>query len=146
MKLLVQTFMPMTGNAGWPMSKFDFQKEAVALYAKQLRLPSFNQYRDVLRQLDDNQSYEDFLIAMMKLELQTRQETAVRRRIKAAGFPYLKTLDEFDCTYLEHVSEPFVQQLASCDFVSNRQNIVMVGNPGTGKTHLSIALGHKACL
>lgn len=136
----------MTRNAGWPMSNYDLHKDTIALYAKQLKLPSFNQYAEVKRLLDSNYSCEDFLIAMMKLELQTRQESATKRRIKTAGFPYLKTLDEFDCSYLEHISEPFIQELASCDFVGNRQNIVMVGNPGTGKTHLSIALGHKACL
>ena len=64
---------------------------------------------------------------------------------KAAKFPSLKTLDEFDMTRLENVSESTIRQLASCDFIKQRQNIVMIGNPGSGKTHLSIALGMNAC-
>jgi len=57
----------------------------------------------------------------------------------------LKTLDEFDMTRLENVSESTVRQLASCDFIKQRQNIVMIGNPGSGTMHLSIALGMNAC-
>lgn len=122
------------------------QSQTIELYSKQLRTPMFNQYTDVIRQLDQNQSYEDFLIALMKLELDSRQESTRRRKIKNAGFPYIKTMDELDCSRFEHMDEAFINELASCDFVSKRQNVVMIGNPGTGKTHLSIALGVKACM
>ena len=82
----------------------------------------------------------------MKTETASRQENQNKRRLKAAGFPYLKTLDEFDFNQLnEAVSPLFLNELASCQFIRQRQNIVMVGNPGRGKTHLSIALGLKAC-
>ena len=78
--------------------------------------------------------------------LQSRQENQNRRRLKAAGFPYLKTMEEFDCSQLnDAVSPVFLNELASCQFISGRQNVVMIGNPGRGKTHLSIALGLKAC-
>lgn len=120
--------------------------QTIELYAKQLRIPTFKFYGDVIRQLDSNKSYEDFLIALMRIELDTRMESSQRRKIKAANFPYIKTLDELDYSYLEHVTEAFINELASCDFISKRQNIVMIGNPGTGKTHLSIALGVKACM
>ena len=101
----------------------------------------FNKYLDVIRQLDKNQGYEDFLIALMRVELDSRQESTRRRKIKSAGFPYLKTIDELDLSRFEHMDNSFVHELASCNFISKRQNIVMIGNPGTGKTHLSIALG-----
>lgn len=66
--------------------------------------------------------------------------------MKAAGFPYQKTLDEFDVKQLNSsVSPVFLNELASCQFIRERQNIVMIGNPGRGKTHLAIALGLKAC-
>jgi len=120
--------------------------QTIELYSKQLRLPTFNNYDNVIRQLGSNKSYEDFLLALMKMELDSRMESSQKRRIKAANFPYIKTIDEFDCSRLEHLTEAFIHELASCDFVSKRQNIVMIGNPGTGKTHLSIALGIKACI
>ena len=82
----------------------------------------------------------------MKTETVSRQENQNKRRLKAAGFPYLKTMDEFDCSQLnEAVSPLFLNELASCQFIRQRQNVVMIGNPGRGKTHLSIALGLKAC-
>ena len=68
-----------------------------------------------------------------------------RRRIKKAGFPVMKTLDDFNYERLEHVSKALVWELAACDFIRNRQNIVMIGNSGAGKSHLSIGLGMNAC-
>lgn len=117
------------------------QKETIKFYAKQLRVPTFNNYEKIIRQLSVDDSYEQFL----KQELAERSVTGQKRRIKAATFPSLKTLDEFDMTRLENVSESTVRQLASCDFIKQRQNIVMIGNPESGKTHLSIALGMNAC-
>lgn len=124
----------------------NLRAQTIELYAKQLRTPTFNHYGDVIRQLGPDQGYEDFLIALMKLELDSRMDSSQRRKIRTAGFPYLKTMDELDCSRFEHLNEAFIRELASCDFVSKRQNIVMIGNPGTGKTHLSIALGIKACM
>jgi DNA replication protein DnaC len=120
--------------------------QTIQLYSKQLRTPIFNQYMDVVRQLDNDQGYDDFLIALMKMELDSRQESTRRRKIKSAGFPYLKTIEELDLSRFEHMDRAFLYELASCDFVAKKQNIVMIGNPGTGKTHLSIALGIKACM
>ena len=121
------------------------QKEMIKLYAKQLRLPTFNNYEKVIRQLSADDGYAQFLIELMKQELAECSAAGQKRRIKAAKFPTLKTLDAFDMTRLENVSESTIQQLASCDFIKQRQNIVMIGNPGSGKTHLSIALGMNAC-
>ena len=121
-------------------------EQSIEMYSKQLKTPTFNQYKDVIRQLDKNQGYEDFLLNLLKLEYDTRTEKSQQRKINTAGFPYIKTIDELDSSRFEHISEPFVKELASCDFIKKRQNIVMIGNPGTGKTHLSIALGIKACM
>lgn len=128
------------------MSRIDVNSGLIELYAKQLRLPSFTRYQDVARQLENDQSYDDFLLAMMKQEAQSRQESSQRRKTKAAKFPYLKTMDELDMSRFEHLDPAFLHQLGTCDFVSKRQNIVMIGNSGTGKSHLSIALGLKACM
>lgn len=121
-------------------------EQSIEMYSKCLKTPTFNQYKDVIRQLDKNQGYEDFLLNLLKLEYDSRTEKSQQRKIKASGFPYIKTIDELDTSRFEHISEPFVKELASCDFIKKRQNIVMIGNPGTGKTHLSIALGIKACM
>lgn len=120
-------------------------KETIKLYAKQLRTPTFPNYEQVVRQLTPGDGYDKFLCELMKLEVLQRQEAGQRRRIKKARFPYMKTLDEFDFSRLEHVSESFIRELSACDFIKKQQNIVMVGNPGAGKSHLSIALGMKAC-
>lgn len=124
----------------------ELKRQTIELYAKQLRTPMFNSYPDIIRQLDSGQGYDDFLISLMKLELDSRQESTRKRRIKKAGFPYLKTMDELNFSRFEHLDEAFLKELASCDFVDRKQNVVMIGNPGTGKTHLSIALGIKACM
>lgn len=124
----------------------NLQSQTIELYSKQLRTPMFNQYQDVIRQLDQSQGYEDFLIALLKLELDSRQESTRRRKIKGAGFPYIKTMEELEYNRFEHLEDAFLGELGTCDFISKRQNIVMIGNPGTGKTHLSIALGVKACM
>ncbi len=120
-------------------------KEAIKLYAKQLRTPTFPGYENIIRQLAPGDGYDNFLCELMKLEVLQRQEAGQRRRIKKARFPVMKTLDEFDYSRLEHVSQSHIWELASCDFIKNRQNIVMIGNPGSGKTHIGIGLGMKAC-
>lgn len=127
------------------MNSLNPLKETIKLYAKQLKTPTFNGYENVIRQLSPSDGYDKFLCELMKMELFQRQETGQRRRIKRAGFPVMKTLDEFEFSRLEHVSEGYIQELAACDFIKNRQNIVMIGNPGAGKTHLSLGLGMKAC-
>lgn len=124
----------------------ELQAQTIEMYSKQLRTPIFNNYANVIRQLDKNQGYEYFLIQLMKLELDSRQESTRKRKIKVASFPYIKTMDELDFSRFEHMEEAFLKELASCDFVTKKQNIVMIGNPGTGKTHLSISLGVKACM
>ncbi|KLU63605.1 chromosomal replication initiator protein DnaA [Peptococcaceae bacterium CEB3] len=120
-------------------------KETIKLYAKQLRTPAFVGYENVVRQLSPGDGYDKFLCETMKIEVLQRQVAGQRRRIKKAGFPVMKTLDEFNFTRLEHISDSYIEELASCDYIKNRQNIVMIGTPGSGKTHLSIGLGMKAC-
>lgn len=120
--------------------------EQIRFYAKQLKIPTFAEYEQTLRQADPSLGLSGLLLELMKAECETRQENQNRRRLKSAGFPYQKTLDEFDFTQLnKSVSQEFVKELASCQFVQSRRNIVMIGNPGRGKTHLSIAFGLKAC-
>ena len=124
----------------------DAKEEQIRLYARQLKIPTFAEYEEILRQADPSADFGTLLLELMKTETASRQENQNKRRLKAAGFPYLKTMDEFDCSQLNAAVSPlFLNELASCQFIRQRQNVVMIGNPGRGKTHLSIALGLKAC-
>ena len=120
--------------------------EQISLYAKQLRLPTFTEFEDVIRQADPDLSYGGFLMEMMRRESQRRQGNQMKKRLENAAFPFEKTLDEFQMDRLNpSISPSFISELASCDFIKKHQNIIMIGPPGRGKTHLSIALGMKAC-
>lgn len=121
-------------------------EEQIRLYAKYLRIPTFGNYRETLRRMKPDNKFEDILLELMKSESVQRQENKNRRRLKAAGFPYHKTLDDLDLgRYKGSITEIFMNELASCKFIEDKKNIVMIGNPGRGKTHLSIGLGLKAC-
>ncbi len=127
------------------MSEINVKAQSIILFCKQLKLPTFCDYENVIRQLDSGMGYEDFLLELLKIESEQRLENNQKRRIKAAKFPYIKTLDEFETKCLKHVKEAYLYELVGCDYIDKHQNIVMIGNPGTGKTHLAISLGLKAC-
>ncbi len=74
-----------------------------------------------------------------------RERKAAERRLKAARFPVLKTLETFDFLARPSVNKVMISQLARCEFIDRRENILFVGNPGTGKSHLAIALAAAAC-
>ncbi|HEY8891723.1 MAG TPA: ATP-binding protein, partial [Clostridium sp.] len=95
------------------MKSLSLNTETIALYSKQLKTPSFNRYDDIIRQLDHDKSYEQFLIDLLKLESASRMESSQKRRINAAKFPYIKTFDEMDLSRYEHVSEATFHDLAS---------------------------------
>ncbi len=125
----------------------DIREEQIKLLAKQLKLPTFVNYMDILRQSRPDTDFSDLLLDLLMTEVNARQENQNHRRLKAAAFPYQKTLDDFDFTQLNpSVSPVFIRELASCKFIDEHKNIVMIGNPGRGKTHISLALGLKACL
>ena len=120
--------------------------EQIKMYAKQLKLPTFANYSSALRKADPNSNFEELLLMLMKNEFEQRQENNNQRRLKQAGFPYTKTLDELDISkYNGEISRLFVDELSSCQFIKERRNITMLGNPGRGKTHMAIGLGLKAC-
>lgn len=120
--------------------------EQIRFFSKLLKVPTFVNYSDVLRQADPNLGLSELLVELMKTEYETRQENQYRQRLKKAAFPFQKTMDEFDFSQLnESVSPLFLRELATCQFIEDRKNVVLIGNPGRGKTHISIALGLKAC-
>jgi len=93
----------------------------------------------------DECSHEEMLARLIETELFGREQQKIERRIKAAHFPMLKSLEEFDFSFQTSVKKQVVLHLAGLDFIREHSNVILVGPPGTGKTHLSIALGLKAC-
>jgi len=118
----------------------------ISILAKRLRTPSFRECGPLLREArEQGLDYEAFLLLLLEQEVRQRDDKARQKRLRAARFPLAKSLDEFDMSRLANVSEASLWDLASVDFVDRRQNVILVGNPGTGKTHLAIGLGRRLC-
>jgi DNA replication protein DnaC len=88
--------------------------------------------------------YSDFLDRLLTEEVAAKTDKAVALRTKLARFPYVKTLGAFDFKYQPSLDEKQIKELATCRFIDNSENVVLLGPPGTGKTHLSVGLGLKA--
>lgn len=114
--------------------------------AKTLRLPAAGrQFPSVARQArDGGWAYEQFLKEVFDLEICSRVERVSARRMHEARFPDIKTLEQIDWDAMAGVGRPKVLELASCDYISRGEDIVVAGPIGTGKTHLAIALGVEA--
>jgi len=82
---------------------------------------------------------------MTELELPDRERRATERRIPQAKFPVVKTMDSFDFLAMPSVNKTLVLELARCEFLARRENVLLLGNSGTGKTHIALALGLAAC-
>ena len=93
----------------------------------------------------DHVDHLGFLLRLCERELADRSRRATQRRIKAARFPQVKSLDEFDFTAQPSLSRPLVLELARCEYLERREAVILVGNPGTGKTHVASGLGLCAC-
>jgi DNA replication protein DnaC len=91
-------------------------------------------------------SHVDYLAQLIEGEATLRENRSINRRIDNARFPVLKTLDAFQWSWPKKINRPQIQNLFRLAFMATQTNVVFVGNVGLGKTHLSIALGHAACL
>ena len=92
----------------------------------------------------DNITLTEHLNYLLKEEIKFKDERASEGIIKAAGFPFRKTLEDYEFTFQPSVSENQIRELANLSFIKNNENIVFIGNPGVGKTHLAVALGIEA--
>ena len=98
------------------------------------------------RAREESWPYERFLEAVLSTELASRESHGGENRIKAARFPARKTLEEFDFTFQRSVKKQVIEHLGQLDFLHGKENIVLLGPPGTGKSHLAIAISMRACL
>jgi len=117
------------------------------VYLKRLRLPAIGRhYQELARQAaQGNLPYEAFLLALVEIEAQQREENAHQKRLRMARFPIIKSLDQFDFTTLPSLNKAMVLDLAQGGYLDKRENLILMGNSGTGKTHLATALGLIAC-
>ena len=116
-------------------------------HLKSLRLATFRQqYRQVAEDAArNNLDYERYLLALAEQEVAQRLLNAQRQRIKAARFPVLKELADFDFSAIPHLNKQRVLDLARGEYIPKAEPIIMVGRPGTGKTHVSTGLALAAC-
>jgi len=117
-------------------------------HLKQLKLPTMHGECEKVaaRSAQENLDHLAFLLALCELELVDRERRAAARRLKAARFPAHKTLNEFDFAAQPSVNKPLVLELVKGEYLLKRENLILVGASGTGKTHLATALGMAACL
>ena len=116
-------------------------------HLKEPKLPTFlREYGKMAAQCAaEGVDHPQYLLQLAELELIDRRQRMVQRRIRAARFPAVKTLDTFDFTAIPSVNKVLVMELARCEYIQHRENIIAVGNSGTGKTHVALGLGLAAC-
>jgi DNA replication protein DnaC len=116
-------------------------------HLKQLKLPTIlREYAAMASACGkEGTDYPTYLLRLTERELIDRERRAAERRIQAAKFPVLKTLDSFDFAAQPSINEALVRELATGEYLDRRENVLLVGNSGTGKTHLATALAFSAC-
>ena len=114
---------------------------------KTLRLPTMlSEYAQLSREAADaDENYEQYLLRLTELEVATRTANALAARIKTAGFPVMKDLETYDFSAMPSLSKQKILELARGQWIAENTNACFIGNAGTGKTHLSVALGQAAC-
>jgi DNA replication protein DnaC len=119
----------------------------LAHHLKALRLPTFlREHEKLARQCAaEGADHLRYLLRLAELELIEREGRMVERRIRAAHFPTVKSLDSFDFPAIPSLNKALVLELARGEYIERRENVIALGNSGTGKTHIALGLGLAAC-
>jgi DNA replication protein DnaC len=119
----------------------------LAHHLKQLRLPTILREYDKVAQAcaSEGVDHPRYLLRLVELELLDRERRVVERRIREARFPAVKSFDTFDFTAIPSLNKMLTLELARCEYILRHDNIIAIGNSGTGKTHAALALGLAAC-
>ena len=122
-------------------------KVLLSHHLKALKLPTIlREYDKVARACaGEGVDYPRYLLRLAEAEIIERDRRMVDRRIKAAKFPAVKSLDSYDFAALPNLNKALVMELARSEYVERRENIIAVGNSGTGKSHIGLGLGLAAC-
>ena len=125
----------------------DTPQVLLAHHLKTLKLPTFLREDDKLARQCATEGADPvrYLVRLTELELIDRERRMVERRIRQARFPAVKSLDSFDFKAIASLNKMRVLELARCEYVARRENIIALGNSGTGKTHIALGLGLAAC-
>lgn len=121
--------------------------EKLLVDLKKLRLPAMAEMLDsyAKQASSSNMSYVDFLGGLVSEELRSKERKGIESRIRSARFPVLKSLNDFDHGFQPSVNKKKLEELSSLRFIDNKENVLLLGPPGVGKTHIGIGLGVKAC-
>lgn len=116
-------------------------------HLKALKLPVFLREHEKVaeRCAQEKLDYDQFLLQLSELELIERERKGAERRVRDAEFPVLKTLESFKFSAIPSLNKRLVTELARCEYIGKKENVLAIGNSGTGKTHIAIALGLAAC-
>src|SRR5919112_2936976 len=119
----------------------------IAFLTRALKAPTLRESVSRLaeRARAESWTHEEFLIACLQREVSARESHGGEERIRAARFPARKSLEEFDFDHARGLKREAIAHLGTLDFVTGRENVVFLGPPGTGKTHLAIGLAIRAC-
>lgn len=130
------------------MSNAKNQIEEILHYTKDLKLPVIRQcFQEEVKVANQKSvSYEEFLAQILQKEWDYRQENAQNNRIRRAQFPYIKHLEDLSVDELPEDAQKKYKQLRTLDFIKEGRNLILAGSPGTGKSHMAVGLGMKACL
>ena len=125
----------------------DTPQVLLAHHLKALKLPTIlREYDKIARQCAaEGVDHSRYLLRLAELEMIDRERRTVERRIKEAKFPAVKSLDSFDFTAIPSLNKTLVLELARSEYVVRRENVIALGNSGTGKTHVALGLGLAAC-